>query len=60
MNTRRLTFAITLLASLAARPALAGTGMVTIGGTADEAARHIARETEIWKKVIVDAGIRFE
>jgi hypothetical protein len=30
MNTRRLTSALILLASLAARPALAGTGMVTI------------------------------
>jgi hypothetical protein len=34
--------------------------METLGGTADEAAAHIARETEIWKKVIADAGIRLE
>ena len=35
-------------------------GMETLGGTAAEAAAHIARETEIWKKVIADAGIRLE
>jgi tripartite-type tricarboxylate transporter receptor subunit TctC len=35
-------------------------GMVTLGGTVDEAAAHIVRETEVWKKVIVDAGIRLE
>ena len=35
-------------------------GMVTLGGTVDEAAGHIARETEVWKKVIVDAGIRLD
>ena len=35
-------------------------GMVTLGGRVDEAAAHIAHETEVWKKVIVDAGIRLE
>jgi len=35
-------------------------GMETLAGTAAEAASHIARETEIWKKVIADAGIRLE
>jgi tripartite-type tricarboxylate transporter receptor subunit TctC len=35
-------------------------GMVTIASTVDEAAAHIARETEVWKKVIADAGIRME
>jgi tripartite-type tricarboxylate transporter receptor subunit TctC len=35
-------------------------GMVTIASTADEAAAHIARETETWKRVIADAGIRLE
>jgi tripartite-type tricarboxylate transporter receptor subunit TctC len=42
------------------RTAYGQQGMVTIAGTADEAANHIARETEIWKKVIADAGIRLE
>ena len=40
--------------------AYAQQGMETLGGTADEAAAYIARETEIWKKVIADAGIRLE
>jgi tripartite-type tricarboxylate transporter receptor subunit TctC len=35
-------------------------GMETIAGTQAEAVNHIARETEIWKKVIADAGIRLE
>ena len=35
-------------------------GMETLAGTAQEAAAHIARETEIWKKVIADAGIRLD
>ncbi|MEI7871881.1 MAG: tripartite tricarboxylate transporter substrate binding protein [Alphaproteobacteria bacterium] len=35
-------------------------GMETLAGTAAEAAAHIARETEIWKKVIADAGIRLD
>ena len=35
-------------------------GMETLAGTAQEAATHIARETEIWKKVIADAGIRLD
>ena len=42
------------------RSAYAQQGMVTIASTADAAAAHIARETEIWKKVIADAGIRLE
>ena len=35
-------------------------GMETLASTAAEAAAHIARETEIWKKVIADAGIRLD
>ena len=35
-------------------------GMETLAGTSDEAAAHIARETDIWKKVIADAGMRLE
>jgi len=35
-------------------------GMETIASTEAEAAAHIARETEVWKKVIADAGIRLE
>lgn len=35
-------------------------GMETLASTAAEAATHIARETEIWKKVISDAGIRLD
>ena len=42
------------------RAAYAQQGMETLGGTAAEAASHIARETEVWKKVITDAGIRLE
>ena len=42
------------------RAAYAQQGMETLAGTAAEAASHIARETEIWKKVIADAGIRLE
>ena len=42
------------------RAAYAQQGMETIASTADEAAAHIARETEVWKKVIADAGIRLE
>ena len=40
------------------RAAYGQQGMETLGGTADEAAAHIAREIDIWKKVIADAGIR--
>jgi len=40
--------------------AYAQQGMETIASTQAEAAAHIARETEIWKKVIADAGIRLE
>ena len=42
------------------RAAYGQQGMETLAGTAAEAAAHIARETEIWKKVIADAGIRLE
>ena len=44
----------------AVRTAYAQQGMTALGGTIDEAAAYIARETETWKKVIADAGIRFE
>ncbi|HEV3489202.1 MAG TPA: tripartite tricarboxylate transporter substrate-binding protein [Reyranella sp.] len=42
------------------RTAYGQQGMETLASTADEAASHIARETEIWKKVIANAGIRLE
>jgi len=42
------------------RAAYAQQGMETLPGTPAEAASHIAREAEIWKKVIADAGIRLE
>ena len=42
------------------RAAYAQQGMETLGGTTAEAASHIARETEVWKKVIADAGLRLE
>ena len=42
------------------RSAYARHGMVTLAGTADEASAYIARETEVWRKVIADAGIRME
>ena len=48
------------LAAPEVRAAYAQQGMETLGGTAAEAVAHIARETEIWKKVIADAGIRLE
>lgn len=48
------------LAAAGVRAAYAQQGMETLGGTAEEARSHIARETEIWKKVIADAGIRLE
>ena len=35
-------------------------GMETLGGTMADAAAHISRETEIWKKLIADAGIRLD
>ncbi len=40
--------------------AYAQQGMETLASTQAEAAAHITRETEIWKKVIADAGIRLE
>jgi tripartite-type tricarboxylate transporter receptor subunit TctC len=40
--------------------AYAQQGMETLAGTSAEAAAHIARETEVWKKVIADAGIRLD
>ncbi len=42
------------------RAAYGQQGMETIAGTAAEATNHIARETEIWKKVIAEANIRLE
>ncbi len=48
------------LAAPDVRAAYGAQGMETLGGTAAEAAAHIARETAIWKKVIADAGIRME
>jgi tripartite-type tricarboxylate transporter receptor subunit TctC len=35
-------------------------GMVTLGGSVDDATAYIARETEVWKKLVADAGIRME
>jgi tripartite-type tricarboxylate transporter receptor subunit TctC len=48
------------LAAPEVRDAYAQQGMVTLGGSIDEAAAYIAKETETWKKVVADAGIRFE
>ncbi|HEY4169190.1 MAG TPA: tripartite tricarboxylate transporter substrate-binding protein [Reyranella sp.] len=48
------------LAAPEVRNAYAQQGMVTLGGTIDEATAYIARETETWKTVVADAGIRFE
>ena len=48
------------LAAPEVRAAYGQQGMETLGGTADEAKAHIARETEVWKKVIADAGIRLD
>ena len=48
------------LAAPEVRTAYAQQGMETLGGTQAEASAHIARETEIWKKVIADANIRME
>jgi len=42
------------------KAAYAQQGMETLASTAGEAASHIARETEVWKKVIADAGIRLD
>jgi tripartite-type tricarboxylate transporter receptor subunit TctC len=42
------------------REAYGQQGMETLASTQAEAAAHIARETEIWKKVIANAGIRLE
>lgn len=42
------------------RDAFGKQGMETLASTAVDATAHIARETEIWKKVIADAGIRLE
>ena len=42
------------------RAAYGQQGMETLASTAAEATAHIARETEIWKKVIADAGIRLD
>ena len=48
------------LAAPEVRTAYAQQGMMALGGTTDEAAAYIAQETETWKKVVADAGIRFE
>ena len=48
------------LAAPGVRAAYGQQGMETLGGTADAAKAHIARETDVWKKVIADAGIRLE
>jgi tripartite-type tricarboxylate transporter receptor subunit TctC len=42
------------------RAALAAQGMESLPSTQAEAAAYIARETATWKKVIAEAGIRFE
>jgi hypothetical protein len=34
--------------------------METLAGTQAEVAARIAHETEVWKKVIADAGIRLD
>lgn len=44
----------------AVQAAYAQQGMETLPGTPAEAAAHIRRETEIWRKVIADAGIRLD
>ncbi|MBV8407038.1 MAG: tripartite tricarboxylate transporter substrate binding protein [Alphaproteobacteria bacterium] len=48
------------LAASEVRGAFAQQGMTTLGGTTEEAAAHIVRETKVWKKVIGDAGIRLD
>jgi tripartite-type tricarboxylate transporter receptor subunit TctC len=48
------------LAAPDVRDAYAKQGMETLGGTVADAVAHVAGETEIWKKVIADAGIRLE
>jgi tripartite-type tricarboxylate transporter receptor subunit TctC len=48
------------LGASAVREAYAHQGMITLGGTVDDASAYIARETAVWKKVIADAGIRME
>jgi tripartite-type tricarboxylate transporter receptor subunit TctC len=48
------------LAAPGVRDAYAQQGMMALGGTTDQAAAYIAKETETWKKVVADAGIRFE
>jgi tripartite-type tricarboxylate transporter receptor subunit TctC len=42
------------------RTALTRQGIEILASTQAEAAAHIARETELWRKVIIDAGIRLE
>ncbi|MFO1081120.1 MAG: tripartite tricarboxylate transporter substrate binding protein [Reyranellaceae bacterium] len=44
----------------AVQAAYAQQGMETLPGTPADAAAQIRRETEIWRKVIADAGIRLE
>ena len=54
------TILTTALRASEVQTAYAQQGMETLASTQTEAAAHIARETEIWKKVIADAGIRLE
>ncbi len=42
------------------RGALSQQGIEVLASTQAEAAAHIARETELWKRIIVAAGIRLE
>src|SRR5262249_18396878 len=48
------------LAAAEVREAYAHQGMATLGGTVADAEAYIARETDVWKKVVADAGIRME
>jgi tripartite-type tricarboxylate transporter receptor subunit TctC len=50
----------TALGAPEVREAYSRQGMVTLGGTVDDAAAYIARETTLWKKLVADAGIRME
>jgi tripartite-type tricarboxylate transporter receptor subunit TctC len=48
------------LGAAAVRETYANQGMVTLGGSVDDATAYIARETSVWKMVVADAGIRME
>jgi tripartite-type tricarboxylate transporter receptor subunit TctC len=54
------TMLTTALSAPTVRTALAAQGMETLPSSQSEAAAYIARETDIWKKIIAEAGIRFE